>query len=103
MIIRRIARPWEIAKTPNGESWQKPSDNAFYHSAAWRKLRKWYIQQNPICVRCEAKGIIKEANVVDHINPILLRGQKLDAENLQSLCTSCHNSKSAKERRTITR
>jgi len=64
-----------------------------YWSSDWRKLRKVWIRENPICVKCEWP-----ANVVDHIRPVTDGGGFYDINNLQSLCTSCHNRKSAKEK-----
>jgi 5-methylcytosine-specific restriction protein A len=78
----------------------KPFDgvmNPFYSSTAWRRLRAAYKQQNPLCTVCFRKGIYKPATVVDHIIPIKAGGEPLDWDNLQSLCTHHHNSKSGKE------
>ena len=73
-------------------------DNSeFYHSTQWRSVRKYFIKQNPLCATCFRDGLTTEANVVDHIKPITLGGHKTDLSNLQSLCNSCHNKKSAKE------
>jgi 5-methylcytosine-specific restriction protein A len=47
---------------------------------------------------CETIGKFTPANVVDHIVPIRNGGEFLEWENLQSLCASCHNSKTMKER-----
>ena len=35
--------------------------------------------------------------MVDHIKPISIGGDRLHQSNLQTLCNSCHNKKSAKE------
>jgi len=86
--------PWENKR----KSFAKSSKgDPFYHSVAWRRLRKWYIIRNPLCVECKKKGILKQANVVDHIKPISQGGEKLNVNNLQGLCTSCHNRKSGRE------
>jgi 5-methylcytosine-specific restriction protein A len=34
---------------------------------------------------------------VDHVQPIKEGGARFDAANLQSLCVSCHNAKTARE------
>ena len=70
---------------------------SFYDSSAWRKLRARYILEHPFCVECRNRGKLKEAEVVDHIVPISKGGAPLDESNLQSLCWSCHSSKSIKE------
>ena len=64
----------------------------------WSKAAKAFLTQHPLCVRCEAKGIVRAAEVVDHIIPH--RGdQKLfwDASNWQALCKQCHDKKTATE------
>ena len=66
---------------------------AFYESAAWRRLRRIKLEMNPICEECK-KG---KATTADHIVPIKQDGAALDINNLQSLCGSCHGKKSIKE------
>ena len=64
----------------------------FYNSTKWRKLRKTYISEHPFCVKCG-----RFAKIIDHIVPIKQGGEKLNKENLQSLCLACHNEKTSKE------
>ena len=70
----------------------------FYNSKAWRSLRNYKIQMQPLCEHCESKGLTEPAREIDHIEAIKDGGPKLSISNLQSLCKSCHASKSAKER-----
>ncbi len=42
----------------------------------------------PLCKMCG-----HPADLVDHITPILDGGAVLDEENLQSLCRTCHTTK----------
>ena len=68
------------------------------YTARWRKARLLYLGYYPLCVRCKARNRVTSATVVDHIKPH--KGdQKLfwDADNWQSLCAPCHNSKTASE------
>lgn len=65
----------------------------FYQSTRWRKLRNWFIKQNPICLHCG-----RPAQEIDHIQPIRQGGSAMSVDNLQSLCTSCHAIKSNKEK-----
>lgn len=64
----------------------------------WQKARKGFLLLNPLCVHCRDRGIRTSANVVDHIIP-----HKGDSdlfwskENWQSLCFSCHSTKTVKE------
>lgn len=66
----------------------------------WQKIRKVHLQKNPLCVECmRTQGIVTVATVVDHITPHKGNRQLFyDIGNHQSLCVSCHNRKSAKER-----
>jgi len=73
-------------------------DSKFYNSYAWRKYRKIYLESHPVCVMCEAEGIVTPANVVDHIVPIRQGGDKFDEKNLQALCRRHHDVKSGRDR-----
>lgn len=67
------------------------------YDSRWRKARRLFLQQHPLCVHCEAEGIIKPATVVDHIVPH--RGDKAlfwAVDNWQALCERHHNIKTAK-------
>ena len=69
-------------------------NSEFYNSTAWRELRKWFIKSNPTCKWCSEEGRANINNlIVDHIVEIVDGGEKLDPENLQTLCLSHHNQK----------
>jgi 5-methylcytosine-specific restriction protein A len=74
----------------------------YYHSGyqtkQWRAMRRDILQAQPLCVECGKQGRLTVANVIDHIKPVRLGGEFWDTKNMQPLCVSCHNSKSAKER-----
>jgi len=74
------------------------SNATFYNSRQWRKLRLMILQRDPICKDCEKKNIFVSSIVVDHILTINKGGAKYSADNLQGLCTSCHNRKSARDK-----
>ncbi len=58
----------------------------------WRKFRKEYLLNYPLCVMCQAKGKKVLATVVDHIRPRTPQSPLIcSVDNLRSLCTSCHN------------
>lgn len=64
-----------------------------YKTVAWKRRRLAQLSAKPLCERCQAKGRITPATVVDHIAPH--HGDEalfFDAENLQSLCDMHHNS-----------
>ena len=64
----------------------------------WRKARKRFLIANPLCREHEKGGEVVAANEVDHIIPH--KGDDdlfWDEDNWQSLCNTCHASKTARE------
>lgn len=61
----------------------------------WYRTSEAYRNEHPLCARCEKNGHITPAVLVDHIEPLQGRDdpKRLDWNNLQSLCQSCHNIK----------
>lgn len=72
------------------------SSKAFYDSARWRKLRRWWLSSNPVCAMCKGQG-----SQVDHIKPIAIGGHPMDMTNLQTLCDRCHAIKTRSENKII--
>jgi 5-methylcytosine-specific restriction protein A len=66
------------------------------YGSHWQRLRITVLNEEPLCRRCEAKGLTVEATDVDHITP-RARGGTDDRSNLQALCHECHSAKTAKE------
>ena len=94
--IDRIKRYWEQRRKTN-ESFSK--DYSFYNKQAWRKLSRVYLRRHPLCCECEKENILTSSVHCDHIVPITKdKSKALKWENLQALCLSCHNKKSAIER-----
>lgn len=89
---------FETATSTKGTWSQDASMMKFYQSKAWRFLRATMLAEEPLCRICKEKGKLTTAKVLDHITPIRLGGEELNKNNLQPLCHSCHNKKSAKER-----
>lgn len=69
----------------------------FYQSKVWRVLRASVLRESPLCVVCKAKERLIAAGVVDHVVPLKDGGARFDRDNLQPLCVSCHNRKTARE------
>ena len=66
-----------------------------YSSPAWQRLRRLHLELHPHCVQCGRPGPARMH--VDHVVPRRLGGP--DAlSNLQTLCASCHSTKTAAER-----
>jgi 5-methylcytosine-specific restriction enzyme A len=64
----------------------------FYHTAAWLKARAIKLNLNPLCELCFQEKRLVAATVVHHkieiaVDPYL----RLDTNNMQSLCSACHN------------
>lgn len=69
-----------------------------YNTSRWQALRKVVLNKQPLCVECMKAKRITLATVVDHIKPH--KGNEelfYDKANLQPLCKSCHDRKTAKE------
>jgi 5-methylcytosine-specific restriction protein A len=60
----------------------------------WRRIRADQLGREPLCRECKGKGLIVGANVVDHINQDTFNNTP---ENLQSLCSPCHDHKTGVE------
>lgn len=78
----------------------RPEWRRLYWTARWKKLRLAHLTSHPICVFCQATGMIRPATVVDHVTPH--RGDEVlfwDEDNLQSLCKSHHDAAKAQEER----
>jgi 5-methylcytosine-specific restriction protein A len=93
-IVTTKDRPWILKRPKN----KRQMDNTkFYNSKQWRSTRKHYIKTNPLCEECKRNNRIMAGYCVDHITPISKGGHRTDLSNLQTLCRSCHESKSGKE------
>ena len=69
------------------------SAHAMGYDNRWRKIRKIFLESNPLCVVCK-----RPATVVDHRVPH--RGDPglfYNEHNFQSMCKSCHDAKTARE------
>lgn len=73
----------------------------FYHSKEWKRVRRVaLIRDKHLCQHCLAKKRITPADVVDHVVPVRVDWNKrLSLNNLQSLCNSCHNKKTAEDKK----
>ena len=70
---------------------------SFYKSKAWQQTRKAYIDEvNGLCERCKAKGLYTPGYIVHHKVKLTPRNINdpditLNWDNLEYLCTECHN------------
>ena len=90
--------PWKAPSDRQSQTkaaTNRPGD-PFYSSARWRKFRKWFLAQHPLCAdifgfHLEASATVAAAEV-DHIldrkaNPYLA----FDEDNCRALCKKCHS------------
>lgn len=76
----------------------RPSSTRRGYGAAWQRARLRYLANHPLCVHCEARGEIRAATVVDHVDPHRGdMGKFWDVGNWQALCKRCHDVKTATE------
>ena len=62
------------------------------YGSTWRKIRARHLAKYPLCVFCGKRGIIEPATCVDHIIPHRQDEELFfDLDNLQSLCSGCHD------------
>jgi len=82
-----------------GEKYDKdrPSPSKRGYGTVWQKIRKSHLRKHPLCVSCKQLNIIKEGEEVDHILP-LNDGGTHHPDNLQTLCKSCHSTKTAQDK-----
>jgi 5-methylcytosine-specific restriction enzyme A len=57
-----------------------------------QRIRHAHLLAYPLCVHCEAKGIFRIAEEIDHIVP-LFKGGLDEKENRCGLCRPCHRAK----------
>jgi len=68
------------------------------YGSRWQKARVGWLRSHPLCAECQRLGKLVAASDVDHITPH--KGDMAifwDAGNWQSLCRSCHSSKTVRE------
>lgn len=61
------------------------------YDRAWQRCRALKLKMTPLCEECTREGRKTAGAHVDHIKAIRLGGDRLDLDNLQTLCVTCHN------------
>jgi 5-methylcytosine-specific restriction protein A len=68
------------------------------YGSRWQRASDAFKRKHPLCVKCQAAGIIRASEEVDHVTPH--RGNTdlfWDQSNWQALCKPCHSRKTAEE------
>jgi 5-methylcytosine-specific restriction protein A len=63
------------------------------NGAAWAKLRRLVLSEQPLCAHCEQIGRIAPAREVDHVDNDASNNER---SNLSGLCSPCHSRKTAR-------
>ncbi len=72
---------------------QRASASSRGYDRNWRNARIAYLRKNPLCEKCKAEGVTKQALDIDHITPLSEGGKRLSFDNMMALCRRCHNAK----------
>jgi 5-methylcytosine-specific restriction enzyme A len=77
---------------------RKSTADRRYKTQAWKSYSELFRRKNPLCIVCQAKGIVSPSQCVDHIIRVNFGGSFLDPRNHQPMCDQCHRDKSYAER-----
>lgn len=88
--------PRKGERIPNKVARRSPNRNV-YNTRQWKAIARKHKAMYPLCVECEAQGVITPSEVTDHIVPINQGGAVWSMDNMQSLCYRHHAKKSGHE------
>ena len=95
-LINQSNKDYERYRTERDKTYIK-----FYQSREWKNLRKSVmLEQDGLCQECLRQGYYKAGKIADHI--IELKDdwdKRLDKDNIEILCHSCHNKKTKEEQK----
>lgn len=91
-LSTEVANRKAFRPEPKPMSAKRAASKRVYDSTTWQRLRLMHLAGSPVCVECGRYG-----EQVDHIIPISAGGEKFDPSNLQTLCASCHASKTRRD------
>ncbi len=89
----RFCEPHQSEDRKRMDAGRDPSVRRDYGGKEWRAIRAAFLEAHPWC---STRGCPDPATDVDHVVSRRRGGSDRD-ENFQSLCHSCHSSKTAKE------
>ena len=86
-------------KVVTEERWMKQQE---YKSPFWKATKRSQLSRHPLCAACFLRGVICQADHVDHVFPWAQIGKQAFTRNIfQSLCTNCHSHKTQLEQRGV--
>ena len=92
MAPRQVGTPAEQEARHNAGLFLFVSTNQRIRGRQLQRIRERVLRDNPLCVMCQAQGIVCAAVHVDHIVAVTNGGDDSawDDGNRQSLCAECH-------------
>ena len=76
--------------------------DSIYQTPAWRSVRQRQLSMQPLCQACLSRGVVEQAQHVDHVFAWKHIGRHAFLNNIfQSLCQPDHSHKTARERQGI--
>ena len=94
--VESLQKPWLKLSDIKTARWVKTKAGRLLplNNAAWGKLRKSVLREQPLCPECEARDILEPATEVHHIND---NANDNSRENLVGLCKPCHSRHTARD------
>lgn len=76
---------------------RRGNSNERGYDAAWRRFRRRFLSEFPLCRDCQQNGVLTVATEVHHLvkirdNP----ARRLDPSNVIGLCKPCHSKRTMK-------
>ena len=101
--MTRRTLPWDSKRTVEADSgkYVREASADLYHTFRWAKLSRAFRDAHPLCEECRKRGVIKAAQVTDHIVPYPVCGDFFDVSNLQALCEDCNRAKGNRDKKLI--
>jgi 5-methylcytosine-specific restriction protein A len=91
-------KPLPDSLSPRDEA--RSERSKFYASAAWRKLRKSFLDENPLCERCLLEGKLTPSRIAHHrVERLDDPDLAYDPANLEAVCDAHHTQHHARNRR----
>ena len=92
-----IATPPQMPniRSPEAAQWRR-----LYKLARWQHLRRWVLNEQPLCQRCQAQGQITAATDVHHNPPHEGDINRFWHGPFEALCKPCHDGPVGKAERT---
>jgi 5-methylcytosine-specific restriction protein A len=93
---RNAEKPWLKLSDIRTARWVKTKSGRLLplNNAAWSKLRKSVLAEQPLCPECEARGIVEPATEVHHRND---NASDNSRDNLVGLCKPDHSRHTARD------